>query len=136
MERTYIGDAGTKTGETIVIKGWIDVRRDQGKMVFFDFRDMTGKIQGVVLPNRPDVIDIAHSARPESVVEVEGIVNARPERNIQTDKQNGNIELEVTALTILNHAEPLPFEINVDTRDINEEVRLKHRYLDIRSARM
>lgn len=136
MERTYIGEAGQKAGESIVIKGWVDVRRDQGKMVFFDFRDMTGLIQGVVLPNRPEVIEIAKTVRPESVVEIEGIVNKRPERNIQSDKQNGDIELEVTNITILNLAEPLPFEINTDTKDINEEVRLKHRYLDLRSARM
>ncbi len=134
--RTYIADAGAQAGETILIKGWIDVRRDQGKMVFFDFRDMTGMIQGVVLPNRPEVIEIAKTARPETVVSVEGIVNKRPERNVQADKQNGDIELEVTAITILNHAEPLPFEINVDTKEVNEEVRLKHRYLDLRSARM
>ena len=135
MERTYIGDLGNKAGETVLIKGWVDVRRDQGKMVFFDFRDMTGYIQGVVLPNRAEVIEIAKTARPESVVAVEGIVNKRPEKNV-VDRQNGDIELEVTALTILNNAEPLPFEINVDTKEVNEEVRLKHRYLDLRSARM
>jgi aspartyl-tRNA synthetase len=136
MERTYIGDAGQKVGESIMIKGWVDVRRDQGKMVFFDFRDMTGSIQGVVLPNRPEVVEIARTARPESVVAITGIVNARPERNIVADKMNGNIELEVTEIVILNNAEPLPFEINTDTKDVNEEVRLKYRYLDIRSARM
>jgi aspartyl-tRNA synthetase len=136
MERIYIGDAGSRAGETILIKGWIDVRRDQGKMVFFDFRDMTGTIQGVVLPNRPEVIEIAKTARPETVVSVEGIVNKRPERNIVADKQNGDIELEVTAITILNHAEPLPFEINVDTKEVGEDVRLKYRYIDLRSARM
>jgi aspartyl-tRNA synthetase len=136
MERTYTGDAGKHAGETILLKGWVDVRRDQGKMVFFDFRDMTGMIQGVVLPNRAEVIEIAKTARPESVVQVEGIVNKRPERNVVADKVNGDIELEVTAITILNNAEPLPFEINVDTKEVNEEVRLKHRYLDLRSTRM
>ncbi len=142
MERTYIGELGAKAGlsaqagETVLIKGWVDVRRDQGKMVFFDFRDMTGTIQGVVLPNRAEVIEIAKTCRPESVLVVEGIVNKRPERNIVADKVNGDIELEVTAITILNNAEPLPFEINVDTADVNEEVRLANRYLDLRSARM
>lgn len=136
MERTYIKDLGQKAGETVLIKGWVDVRRDQGKMVFFDFRDMTGYIQGVVLPNRAEVIEIAKTARPESVVMVEGIVNKRPEKNVVADKQNGDIELEITALTILNNAEPLPFEINTDTKEVGEEVRLAHRYLDLRSARM
>lgn len=136
MERTYIEDAGNHITETILIKGWIDVRRDQGKMVFFDIRDMTGFIQGVVLPSRPEVIEIAKTCRPESIVSIEGIVSKRPERNIQADKQNGDIELEVTSLKILNNAEPLPFEINVDTKEVNEEIRLKYRYLDLRSQRM
>lgn len=136
MERTYIGELANKATETVLIKGWIDVRRDQGKMVFFDFRDMTGTIQGVVLPNRAEVIEIAKTARPESVVAVEGIINKRPERNVVADKINGDIELEVTALTILNYAEPLPFEVNIDTKEVNEEVRLTHRYIDLRSARM
>ncbi len=137
MERTYIGDAGTHAGETVLLKGWIDVRRDQGKLVFFDFRDMTGTIQGVVLPNRAaELADAVKDARSETVVAVEGIVNKRPERNVQADKQNGDIELEVTGLTILNKAEVLPFEVNVDTKDVGEETRLKHRYLDLRSARM
>ncbi len=136
MERTYIGELATKSGETVLIKGWVDVRRDQGKMVFFDFRDMTGLVQGVVLPNRADVIEVAKSCRPESVLQVEGIVNKRPEKNIVADKVNGDIELEVTAITILNNAEPLPFEINTDTSVVNEETRLKYRYLDLRSQRM
>jgi len=137
MERTYIGEAGAHTGETVLLKGWIDVRRDQGKLVFFDFRDMTGYIQGVILPNRAaEMAEAVKDARAETVVAVEGIVNKRPERNVQADKQNGDIELEITGLTILNAAEVLPFEINTDTKDINEESRLKHRYLDLRSARM
>lgn len=136
MDRTYIGELGTKTGESALIKGWIDVRRDQGKMVFFDFRDMTGTIQGVVLPNRAEVIEIAKTCRPETVVEIQGIVNKRPERNVVADKTNGDIELEVTSITILNHAEPLPFEVNVDTKEVGEDTRLKYRYLDLRSARM
>ncbi len=136
MDRTYIGDLGTKAGETVLIKGWVDVRRDQGKMVFFDFRDMTGTIQGVVLPNRAEVIEVAKTCRPESVLQVEGIVNKRPERNVVADKVNGDIELEVTAITILNNAEPLPFEVNVDTKEVGEETRLKYRYLDLRTKRM
>jgi aspartyl-tRNA synthetase len=137
MERTYIGEAGTHAGETVLLKGWIDVRRDQGKLVFFDFRDMTGYIQGVILPNRAaQIAEAVKDARAETVVAVEGIVNKRPERNVQADKQNGDIELEITALTILNKADVLPFEINTDTKDINEESRLKYRYLDLRSARM
>ncbi len=135
-DRVFIGDLKSKIGETVTIKGWIEVRRDQGKMVFFDFRDMTGKVQGVVLPNRTEVIDVAKTTRTEWVVAVTGIVNQRPERNVQAEKQNGDIELEVTDIAILNESEPLPFEITDDTRQVNEEVRLKYRYVDLRSDRL
>ncbi len=89
MERTYIKDIESKKGETITIAGWVDVRRDQGKLIFLDFRDMTGYVQGVVLPNAKEAQEVASKLRPEWVVEVTGKVNTRPEKNIQKDKQNG-----------------------------------------------
>ncbi len=136
MERTYIKDLGQKVGERVSISGWVSVRRDQGKMVFFDFRDMSGTIQGVVLPGEEVAMAIAKDIRSEYVVRVEGMVNKRPERNVQADKQNGDIELEVKDIEILNASEAMPFDISGDTLGINEEVRLKYRYLDLRSARL
>lgn len=135
MTRTYIKDLELKKGEEVTIKGWIDVRRDQGKLIFFDFRDMTGKVQGVVLPGSV-AKEVAEKTRPEWVVEVKGKVNERPEKNRQTDKQNGNIELEVLEITVLNEAETLPFDIGTDTREVGEDVRMKYRYVDLRSDRM
>lgn len=134
MERTYIGELGQHIDETVTIKGWVSVRRDQGKMVFFDFRDMTGTIQGLVLPSNP-AIEIAKGLKVESAVSVTGMVNKRPEKNVQADKLNGDIELLIESIDILNLAETLPFEIQ-DTSGINEEIRLQYRYLDLRSERM
>ena len=94
-ERTYIGDLAGHVGEEVMIKGWVDVRRDQGKLIFFDFRDMTGYVQGVVLPNASEAHEVGAKLRPEWVVEVHGKINKRPEKNIQTEKQNGDIELEI-----------------------------------------
>ncbi len=95
------------------------MRRDQGKMVFFDFRDRTGIVQGVVLPGSP-AIDTAKEVRNEFVVRVEGTVNKRPEKNVQVDKLNGDIELEVKSIEVLSPAHELPFEkdtdLNLDTR--------------------
>jgi len=136
MQRTYIKDLKSLTGGEATIAGWVDVRRDQGKLVFFDFRDMTGKVQGVVLPNQTEVHDVAAKIRTEWVVEVTGKVNARPERAVQKDKQNGDIELEITGLKVLNEAETPAFDISGDGKDINEEIRLKYRYLDLRRDRM
>ena len=135
MERTLIGELGKHVGETVSISGWVDVRRDQGKMVFFDFRDRSGLVQGVVLPGSL-AMDIAKDIRNEYVVRAEGIVNKRPEKNAQADRQNGDIELEVKALEILNPSDALPFDISNDTSGIDESVRAEYRYLDLRSTRM
>jgi len=135
MERTYIGDLGEKVGKVVRIGGWISVRRDQGKMVFFDFRDMSGTVQGVVLPGSPATL-AAKDATRESAVFAEGVINRRPEKNINKDAQNGDIELEVRGLTIENTCAPLPYEIMGDTLGIDEATRLKYRYLDLRNPRM
>jgi aspartyl-tRNA synthetase len=136
MERTYIKDLGKSEGQEVVIKGWVDVRRDQGKLVFFDFRDMSGKVQGVILPNQTEAHEVAKDVRPEWVLEVKGKVNKRPERNIQAEKQNGDIELEILEIKVLNSAETPPFDLSSDGKEINEEIRLKYRYLDLRRDRL
>lgn len=135
MDRTLIGKLGKHVGETVSISGWVDVRRDQGKMVFFDFRDRSGLVQGVVLPGSP-AIEVAKEVRNEYVVRIEGVVNKRPEKNVQADRQNGSIELEIRAIEILNPSDAMPFDISNDTSVIDESVRAEYRYLDLRSKRM
>ena len=104
-------------------------------MVFFDFRDASGYVQGVVLPGSL-AMDTAKDVRNEFVVLVEGIVNKRPEKNVQVGKVNGDIELEIRRFEILNASEPMPFDITADTSGIDENVRAQYRYLDLRSPRM
>jgi aspartyl-tRNA synthetase len=135
MQRTLIQDLATKSGESVLIKGWVSVRRDQGKMVFFDFRDMSGSVQGVVLP-KSEALETAKEIRSEYVVAVTGLVNKRPEKNINTEVQNGDIELEVLNIEILNRSETPPFDVLGDTLEIDEHLRLKHRYLDLRNPRL
>lgn len=119
MERTYIKDLKNHTGNEVTVAGWIDVRRDQGKMVFLDLRDVTGKVQAVVLPMHTDALEVAQRARPEWVVSVSAQVNKRPERNIKAGVPNGDIELEVLNIEVLSKAKELPFELgaelNLDT---------------------
>ncbi len=136
MKRTYIKDLNQFVGQEVCVKGWVDVRRDQGKMVFMDMRDMSGKVQCVVLPNHVEAIEQVKEVRTEWVLAVTGLVNKRPERNIKAGVLNGDIELEILSIEVLNKSETLPFDIGSDTREVNEEVRLKHRYVDLRSARM
>lgn len=119
MERTYIKDLQNKVGQQVSISGWIDVRRDQGKMVFLDLRDVTGKVQAVVLPMHTDALEVAQRVRSEWVVSVSAQVNKRPERNIKAGVPNGDIELEVLNIEVLSKAKELPFELgtelNLDT---------------------
>ncbi len=136
MTRTYINELEKHIGETVSIKGWINVRRDQGKLVFFEFRDMTGLVQGVILPNKEELKEKIKPVRNEWVVEVIGKVNQRPERNIQEGKLNGSIELEVEDVIVLSEAKTPPFPLDTDGLDIDEEVRLKYRYLDLRRPRL
>jgi aspartyl-tRNA synthetase len=134
--RIYINTLKEHITQEVTIKGWIDVRRDQGKLVFLDFRDRTGYVQGVVLPNAALAQEVAAHVRPEWVVEVRGKVNQRPEKNVQKDKQNGDIELEILGITVLNEAQTPPLDVRGDGRDIGEDVRLTYRYLDLRRPRL
>jgi aspartyl-tRNA synthetase len=135
MEQTLITDLGGRTGETVCIKGWVSVRRDQGKMVFFDFRDRSGTVQGVVLPNSP-AIETAKEIRVEYVVSVEGKVNQRPEKNRNAKVQNGDIELEVTGLTVLAEAQPLPFDMSETGYNVDLTTELDHRALTMRHPKL
>jgi aspartyl-tRNA synthetase len=134
--RTYIKDVSGQVGQEVTVSGWVDVRRDQGKMVFLDLRDVTGKIQAVVLPNHEQALMVAQELRPEWVVEVTGLVNKRPEKNIKADVVNGDVELEVLAITVLNKASTPNFDISTDGYEVGEEVRLEYRYLDLRRSRL
>ncbi|MDD5318846.1 MAG: aspartate--tRNA ligase [Candidatus Pacebacteria bacterium] len=137
-KRTYIKDLKDCLGTEVTIAGWVSTRRDQGKLIFLDFRDKTGYVQGVILPNAVGAHSVGTQLRSEWVVEVQGKVNARPERNIQKEKQNGELELEILSITVLNESETPIFDISqgTDTREVGEDVRLAYRYLDLRSDRL
>lgn len=133
--RTYIKNLSENKEQEVFVYGWVDTCRKQGKMTFLNIRDVSGLVQAIVLPNSP-AVEIAQELRDEFVVEVFGRVNKRPEKNINTESINGDIELEVFDIKILNESDVLPFPISEDTININEGLRLKHRYLDLRSSRM
>jgi len=118
MERTYIQDLKDNIDKEVSISGWVDVARNQGKMAFFDFRDGTGFVQGVVF-GKEEVLEIAKALRPEWVVSVEGKVNKRPEKMVKGGVLNGDIEIEIYRINILSEAQELPFEkdteLNLDT---------------------
>src|SRR3989338_1889126 len=92
MRRTYAKDLKEKVGEEITICGWVDARRDHGKLVFADIRDMSGKVQAVILPTRTEAHTIAQTLRSEWVVQVSGKVNNRPEKMVNLKEPNGSME--------------------------------------------
>tara|TARA_B100002051_G_scaffold276628_2_gene326292 strand:- start:20021 stop:21379 length:1359 start_codon:yes stop_codon:yes gene_type:complete len=118
MERTLIKDLKEHVGKEVAINAIVDVVRQQGKMAFFDFRDRTSVIQGVVF-GKPEVLEVAKQVSEESALKVTGIVNERPEKMVNENAKNGNIELEITNIQILNASEAMPFdletELNIDT---------------------
>lgn len=131
MERTKIGDLAGKVGQSVSVSAWVDVRRDQGKMVFLVLRDASGSVQSVVLPDQPESIEVAHRLRPEWVVKVAGEVVARPPKNVKEREANGAIELSVKGIEVLAEAKELPFdleaELNIDTLFDNRPLTLRRR---------
>ena len=136
LNRTYTKDLSGKVGETITMAGWVNVRRDQGKMVFFDFRDMTGIVQCVVLPNHTEAIEVAKEIRPEWVLKVEGIVNKRPAKNVNPNVASGDVELEVTKIEVLSKAEALPFDMSAEGYNLELSTELDNRSLVLRQPKI
>jgi len=136
MQRISIKDIAAKIGETVKLSGWVDARRDHGKLIFIDLRDASGKAQMVVVPQNKEAHEVASKARPEWVIGVEGLVKKRPENLINKELPLGDLEIEVNKIDILNEAKTPVFEIGTDGYEINEEIRLKYRYLDLRRERL
>ncbi len=134
--RTLIRDLKENIEQEVIVRGWIDVRRDQGKLIFLDIRDFSGKVQAVVLPNYGEAKMVAEKLRPEWVVEILAKVNQRPERNRKEGVLNGDLELEVLSIQVLNEAETPAFDISTDGKEISEDVRLEKKYLDMRRERI
>lgn len=136
MDRIYIKDLKEFVGKEILIAGWVHARRDHGKLIFIDIRDATGKVQIVVLPSNKDAHRVAETLRPEWVVEMVGKVNKRPDKMVNPEERNGDIEIELLSVRVLNESKTPPFEISEDTSQVDEITRLKYRYLDLRTERM
>lgn len=119
--------------KTTTICGWVNRRRDHGGVIFFDMRDKSGIVQVVVNPEMADFA-LAETIRNEFVLKITGKVISRADNLINPKLQTGEIEIVAESIEILNKSKPLPFQI--DATDTSEEVRLKYRYLDLRSPKM
>src|ERR1700756_629335 len=125
------GDAGRR----VTGAGWPDTRRDHGGLVFVDLRDAAGKVQLVINPERsPAPAEIAHEIRNEFVLQATGEVVARAAGLFKPNLPTGEIELQVDELRILSRSTPLPFQL--DEENVDETLRLRYRWLDMRTDRM
>ena len=134
-ERIWIEQTPEMVGEIVTIKGWVHARRDHGKLIFIDIRDRTGYLQSVIFSGDAELFEKASELRSEYVVSFTGKVAARSEKQINPDTPTGGVELQVQAIDILNTAETPIFEIE-KAPEAGEELRMRYRYLDMRSERM
>ncbi|KGR83448.1 aspartate--tRNA ligase [Lysinibacillus odysseyi] len=118
-------------GEQVVLKGWVQKRRDLGGLIFVDMRDRTGIIQVVFGDQAKDALEVAEKIRSEYVIEVTGKVVLRDASQINNNIKTGEIEVLAETLTIINEAKTPPFAIE-DKVEVSEDLRLKYRYLDLR----
>jgi aspartyl-tRNA synthetase len=135
LKRTeYCGNLNSKlVGQKVVLMGWVDSRRDHGSLVFIDLRDREGIVQVVLDPNKAETAS-SKNLRGEFVLAVEGIIRARPDGMKNAKIKTGEVEVEAVRCEILNEAAVPPFQ--TDDKNVNETLRLKYRYLDLRSPRL
>lgn len=137
MQRTLVKDTVNHVDKTIMIEGWVHVRRDHGKLIFIDLRDRSGIVQVVFLPQiSKEAYEIATQLRSEFVVKIEGKVNERPEKLRNEKLATGKVEVEAHGLTILSKAEPLPFDMSSETLNVELPTLLDHRALTLRHPRI
>ncbi len=137
MRTHYCGKLTTEDAKTpVVLCGWVHRRRDHGGLIFIDLRDVTGLVQLVFDPGRSkDAHREGHRLRPEEVIEIAGVVARRSRETVNPDLTTGEVEINVTEVKILNHAETPPFSID-EPEEVDEVLRLRYRYLDLRRREM
>jgi len=134
MRTHYCGQVGEALiGQVITVAGWAQRRRDHGGVIFVDLRDREGLLQIVFDPTPADQFALAERVRNEYVLEVTGLVRARPSGTANANLKSGRVELLCQRLEILNRSEPLPFQLD---EFVSEEVRLRYRYIDLRREEM
>lgn len=132
VERQFAGTLNQDhAGESVLLKGWAQTRRDLGGVIFIDLRDKSGIIQTVFHPEAKEAFETADTVRSEYVIAIEGSVVKRDEETINPLMNTGRIEVNASAITILNKSKTPPFLIEDDT-DVSEDLRLKYRYMDLR----
>ena len=136
MRTEYCGNVTKEhLGKDVSICGWVHRRRDHGGVIFLDIRDLEGICQAVIDPSNDEAFSLADKCRSEFVIQIKGNVRKRPEGTINPKMKTGEVEIEVSKIEVLNSAATPAFPLD-DYQDVNEDVRLKNRILDLRRPEM
>jgi aspartyl-tRNA synthetase len=130
MRSHYCGQVNEQlVAQSVSVAGWVHRRRDHGGVIFVDLRDREGLVQIVFNPSAQGVFEVAEKLRHEFVVRVRGLVRERPEGTVNPNLASGRVEIVAAEVELLNRSDPLPFQLD---ETVNEEVRLRYRYIDLR----
>lgn len=137
MKRTLIEHLPETVGETVKISGWVSIRRDQGKLVFFVVRDRSGSVQVVVLPDTPELVAIAQTIKPETAISLEGVVKERSNKNANPEERLEFLEVAVSEITILGSpTEDLAIDVSQPEMGLNLDTLLNNRTLSLRNEKV
>jgi len=137
MERTLIIETPQKIGQTVLLKGWVHIRRDHGKLIFIDLRDRSGIVQTVIIPDKKEAYVVAQSLRSEHIIELEGLVKERPESALNEKIETGKVEIEVEKIKLISRPEgELPVDISEDDLNLHLDTLLNMRVLTLRNDKI
>ncbi|MFA7209481.1 MAG: aspartate--tRNA(Asn) ligase [Parcubacteria group bacterium] len=137
MQRILIDETPKLIGQVVKLQGWVSIRRDHGKLIFIDLRDRSGKIQMVIIPDKEDAYKAAKEIRSECIIEVEGLVKARPGGAKNEKIPTGGVEIEVEKLDVISKPEvELPVDISVEGLNLNLDTLLDNRTLTLRNEKI
>jgi len=137
MQRTLTAQTPEKIGQDATVSGWVNSRRDHGGVIFIDLRDHTGIVQLAIHPEDKSAFAAADKCRDEFVIQAQGKIIERSEATKNQNIPTGGVEILTSEITILNSSKPLPFQIaHTEDQTINEDLRLKYRFLDLRRDKM
>lgn len=135
--RTRVLESLNKVGESITLKGWVANLRDHGQIIFIELRDWTGIIQVVVDKSvNPDAFSVASTLGKEWVIQVDGLVKDREAGFINKTLDTGKIEISAKSITVINQSKVLPFPLDTDGRELDENLRFKYRFIDLRRTKL
>ena len=136
MKRDLAQETAEKIGAKVDIYGWVNTRRDHGKIIFLDIRDASGLVQVVATPKNEKAYKVANNLSSEDVVHISGKVGERPKGNVNPDLPTGKVEVSADNIELISKAKEPPIPIEGDGYDIDELVRYKYRYIDLRRERL